>query len=215
MQNIDRRQESCPLDFKSLLCYNKIRILIPCYLWIYRKELRPLRRMDMSEKTKKRLTVIYGSVLSAAILLLGLLLILSCVGIYQSGENPFSRESIGEAFRAILIPVVLTLLLILGGFVLSIVLKPEQPKLQSTASDRESLRRLMNRHSAKESESAASPLHRLTCTIRRHEKRVLLWIRISLLLLGVLSVLLGILNGGAGDVVQKAIKICTECIGLG
>ena len=28
-------------------------------------------------------------------------------------------------------------------------------------------------------------------------------------------VVLGIFNGGMGDVLAKAVKICTECIGLG
>ena len=32
---------------------------------------------------------------------------------------------------------------------------------------------------------------------------------------GVLMTVLGVLNGGAQDVLAKAIKICSECIGLG
>ena len=32
---------------------------------------------------------------------------------------------------------------------------------------------------------------------------------------GVLLVALGVANGGAQDVLAKAIKICSECIGLG
>jgi len=28
-------------------------------------------------------------------------------------------------------------------------------------------------------------------------------------------IVLGVLNGGAGDVLMKAIAVCTECIGLG
>lgn len=36
-----------------------------------------------------------------------------------------------------------------------------------------------------------------------------------LLAVGVLFVILGISNGGAGDVLLKAVNICTECIGLG
>ena len=39
--------------------------------------------------------------------------------------------------------------------------------------------------------------------------------RIVVLALGVLFVVLGIFNGGAGDVLNKAVAICTECIGLG
>ena len=44
----------------------------------------------------------------------------------------------------------------------------------------------------------------------------LVWaIRGAILLVGVLFLLLGIFNGGAEDVLGKAIRICTECIGLG
>lgn len=39
--------------------------------------------------------------------------------------------------------------------------------------------------------------------------------QITVISLAVLLIVLGIFNGGMSDVVQKAIKICTECIGLG
>lgn len=40
-------------------------------------------------------------------------------------------------------------------------------------------------------------------------------VRLSLAVIAVVFVIIGIFNGGMSDVVQKAIKICTECIGLG
>ncbi len=40
-------------------------------------------------------------------------------------------------------------------------------------------------------------------------------LRIVLLFTAVTMIIAGILNGSANDVLQKAIKICTECIGLG
>lgn len=43
----------------------------------------------------------------------------------------------------------------------------------------------------------------------------LLAVRISVLVLATVFIVVGIFNGGMSDVVQKAIKICTECIGLG
>lgn len=39
--------------------------------------------------------------------------------------------------------------------------------------------------------------------------------RIAVFFLGALFIVLGALNGGARDVLIKAINICTECIGLG
>lgn len=38
--------------------------------------------------------------------------------------------------------------------------------------------------------------------------------RISVLVVGIVFVILGVINGGVNDVLQKAINICTECIGL-
>ncbi len=40
-------------------------------------------------------------------------------------------------------------------------------------------------------------------------------VRVALLTIGVAFVVLGIFNGGAKDVFDKAVKICMECIGLG
>jgi hypothetical protein len=37
----------------------------------------------------------------------------------------------------------------------------------------------------------------------------------ALFCIGVLLVVLGAANGGAADVLAKAVKICSECIGLG
>lgn len=54
------------------------------------------------------------------------------------------------------------------------------------------------------------------CTfMQRHHDSILLTVRIVVLIAGIALLVLGTLNGGARDVVQKAIKICRECIGLG
>ena len=37
----------------------------------------------------------------------------------------------------------------------------------------------------------------------------------AILVVGIVCLVLGILNGGMADVLGKAIRICTECIGLG
>lgn len=47
-----------------------------------------------------------------------------------------------------------------------------------------------------------------------HEKTLLI-LRVVLLAAAVVLIAFGIWNGGAGDVLKKAINICTECIGLG
>jgi hypothetical protein len=40
-------------------------------------------------------------------------------------------------------------------------------------------------------------------------------IRAVLCIAAVLLIVFGILNGGARDVLAKAVKICSECIGIG
>ena len=45
-------------------------------------------------------------------------------------------------------------------------------------------------------------------------KRLLI-VRVTVITLSVLLIVLGIFNGGMSDVLAKAVKICTECIGLG
>lgn len=46
-------------------------------------------------------------------------------------------------------------------------------------------------------------------------EKILLGTRLTLLVLAVTFIIIGIFNGGMADVLQKAINICTECIGLG
>ena len=47
------------------------------------------------------------------------------------------------------------------------------------------------------------------------EKNNILIARISITSIAVILIIVGVINGGAYDVLQKAINICTECIGLG
>ncbi len=55
----------------------------------------------------------------------------------------------------------------------------------------------------------------LSAFLDEHEAPITLGVRIAFLGCGVLFVALGISNGGMADVLQKAINICAECIGLG
>ena len=45
---------------------------------------------------------------------------------------------------------------------------------------------------------------------------IILWsVRGAILMLAVVFIIVGIVNGGMADVLGKAVRICTECIGLG
>ena len=46
-------------------------------------------------------------------------------------------------------------------------------------------------------------------------EKVLFGVRLTIFVLAVAFIVIGIFNGGMADVLQKAINICTECIGLG
>ena len=55
----------------------------------------------------------------------------------------------------------------------------------------------------------------VTLTETKREINTVLAVKIAIMVLGIVFVILGIFNGGMDDVLQKAVKICTECIGLG
>ena len=74
----------------------------------------------MNEKTKKILRAVYAVLITAALIVAGLCLIVACVGIYRSGDRPFSREAVAAAFGGIAAPVYAALGVILLGFVLSL-----------------------------------------------------------------------------------------------
>ena len=57
--------------------------------------------------------------------------------------------------------------------------------------------------------------HPVALFFEKHQKKITLGVRIALLALSLTFIVLGIINGGAADVIGKAIRICTECIGLG
>ena len=53
------------------------------------------------------------------------------------------------------------------------------------------------------------------CPPRKYFSKAVNIARVTVLCLGVLFIILGVMNGGSRDVLVKAINICTECIGLG
>lgn len=69
--------------------------------------------------TKKRIHFLYRISLSILLVIAGICLCVACVGIYLSGEQPFSREAVAAAFGYIAVPVYLCLALAVGGFLLN------------------------------------------------------------------------------------------------
>ena len=73
----------------------------------------------MASERISRLRRVYGIALSCMIVVAGLCLAVACVGIYLSGDEPYSREAVAAAFHPISIPVYLCLVMAVGGFVIS------------------------------------------------------------------------------------------------
>lgn len=68
---------------------------------------------------------------------------------------------------------------------------------------------------ASDTSSCENVLTSVRRSLKENERTSLLVIRAVILVVAVLFIVLGALNGGIDDVLGKAIRICTECIGLG
>lgn len=261
----------------------------------------------MSKEKLRKLHLIYGIALSVIIIITGICFIVSCIDIYRSGARPFTYESINSHFMAIVVPVVLCIVGIIGGMVISFfplekpkikgiidtgtTLKKMSSKIDISKCDNEaqgkiakerkvrlysnafcidaivvslviSLIYMLNKNNFPANdingEMVSAMLFVIPCAIvsissifanvlvcgasyvreldiikasfktakkddissqqpavsSQHEK-ILLGARLSLLVIAVTFIIVGIFNGGMADVLQKAINICTECIGLG
>ena len=54
----------------------------------------------MSDERKQKLLKAYAVALSCVIILAGVCLMVACVSIYRSGDEPFSRDAVAAAFLA-------------------------------------------------------------------------------------------------------------------
>lgn len=82
----------------------------------------------MNNELKNRIHLVYRILLSATLLVAGSLLMIACVGIYNSGNKPFTPEAVAAAFQGIAFPVYLCLALIAGSFLLEWLLPPSDKK---------------------------------------------------------------------------------------
>lgn len=262
----------------------------------------------MKQNILKKVHLIYGIVLSLFILAVGVLFILSCLDIYNGGDPLYSREAVAKHFRAIAVPVYITLLVAVGGIVLTLVFPLEKPKTKAMRDGDDTLKALRGRvgsavpmrephlrlalrsiaavlsvglavypilyfldpshfelldingsviaavvpalifalivsalaivcaylcnrsvqreiaacktalaekKTAPAENGAADTRECPTDAVKPHGKKAVLAIRLTLVVLSLVLIVLGVLNGGDSDVLDKAIRICTECIGLG
>lgn len=275
--------------------------------------------MKLTEKKTRWIHLGFGILLSAMLLVTGILFISSCYSIYKSGQSPFSRASIAEAFRGIAVWVYVTLSLTVIGAGTSVAIPTEAEKLKGKRSLPVLVKKLSERVDLKNADTALQgkiekerrlrhilgyvrlalitlsatlplifllnpdnfpavsgeynaeilhgmlvylaflaplfvyevvyvilrdlslarehtllkealaasgiaeakeeihncPICRAVGFIKKNEKPIVLGVRIALVGCAVVFIIMGIANGGMVDVLNKAIKICTECIGLG
>ena len=86
----------------------------------------------MSKEMRKRIHLIYGIALSAVTIIAGICFIFAVQNLYQTGVaqnvQPYTRETIAQAFSTIAVPVYLCLALTIGSFILHLVLPTESKK---------------------------------------------------------------------------------------
>lgn len=261
----------------------------------------------MNANTKNKIYLIYGAILSALLVATGVCMIISCVGIYQSGgDHPFTREVVEMAFGKIAILVYVTVGAVIVGGIMTWTLPRENAKVKGSVHPRTTIQRMWCRVDATACDDQrlammakevklrrvlyvvatifcvilAVPAVIYVCdlghfTVKDKDSNVVSlmywvlpaaalglggWVAVSLLTwqswqrelalvkdavklcpatpakkppvakentkavwiargivlaVAVIFVVLGVMNGGMADVLEKAIKICTECIGLG
>lgn len=103
----------------------------------------------MTKKTKSRIHLIYGIVLSVVAVVCGILFILSALSLYRTGlatdTQPYTVQTIAAAFSRIAVPVYLCLALVIGGIVLNLVLPQEQKRVAPEKNRQLILQRLQSK----------------------------------------------------------------------
>lgn len=128
----------------------------------------------MTKQKTHRIHLLYGVILSILLIVSGICLIIACLGICCSGEQPFSRESVAAAFSPIAVPILLTVALVIIGFFLDLFL-PKDKKSATALQYSMTLKRLQGRadfskggpHIRRSVRALRSErkLYKLTCTV--------------------------------------------------
>ncbi len=87
----------------------------------------------MTQKTKKRIHLLYGIALSVVTVFAGICFIAACLHIYYTGKAAdvsqiYTRQIVAESFAKISVPVYACLIFVIGGMVLDMALPVEKAK---------------------------------------------------------------------------------------
>ena len=154
---------------------------------------------------KKKMFLAGQSVLCVLIVLL---LIVSTIGIYRQGlarkaADPLSAIYTREKAAEVLLPVLPLIFLSLGMTAAGLSLKIKDEKAMKPVKNT-NLPRGRTRDGCTSAVMGKNP-----------ESAGMKKLRKAILVLSLFLIVAGAFNGSARDVLGKAIKICTECIGLG
>ncbi len=164
--------------------------------------LPPETREGMQREAGIRL---FWGILAAAVWVLGSLPTL----IWCLDRSHFTVEALHENIVAVAVILLPSVAVILGVSVLA--------SYRRAASYGRETALCMEASVAQRAQGIKAPASKGQALARRRnlDPRILWGTRGALLAVGLLFVVLGILNGGMADVLGKAVRICTECIGLG
>ena len=164
----------------------------------------------------KQIHLIYSIVLSVMLCIAGICLMVACVGIYRSGDQPFSRQSVAAAFSPIAVPVLLCLGLIIIGFLLDLFLPKNGKKSTFVLQYSEVLQRL---RAKADLENADTALRSDILTLRKRRKRDKC-ISAALLCIGSITFLSYVLSGDRfhaadiNDSIAKAVLVMLPCMAV-
>ena len=273
--------------------FSRLRIDLFCPSWYNDKNYQERDGIGVDHRKIQTLHRVIAWILAAALLICGILTLMQIISIYQSGDRAFTRQSIGQAVKALALPYCIMLAVLIFSALISVLLPLPNEKRKNCRDNRTLLQSYRNAAPQlneafllKKKQRilrivfvvvlavlAVYPLSYFTntsyfgvedinadvlssvfvltpflmlafwCTwlYRLMEDRLITkeielykeaqikplrvekpqnmkktWIiRGILAVVGIGFIVAGVLNEGHLDVLGKAIKICTECIGLG
>ena len=165
---------------------------------------------------EKKMRIIYRSVAAAVTLVCAVVSIIVAADKSRYQLNDLNAEVLGAV--AVFLPL---MAVALGAFVVSAYLceasAKKAQKVYSTALKEGKVNKdavPVEIYKGKFSRivAALKPVREL---LTRHERKITVGLQALLGAVAIVFIILGIFNGGMTDVLAKAVKICTECIGLG
>lgn len=171
---------------------------------------------DMKKENHRRIWQIYYIAVSISIIIAGICLMAACVGIYHSGDQPFSREAVSAAFSPIAAVVYTCLILIIFGFVLALLL----PQSSQKALPGKNLRMLLQRQYQRADLQASDEQLRSSIAAEQRSRRLYRRITAAVLCVGSLIFLCYALNGNnfhqteINTSMVHAMYVLIPCMGL-